>query len=140
MPCACSNRAAAALLPLPMPPVRPMISLSEKVIAIPTSPAQFKGRQYTEKGRQGCSAPASPSFALAGAPTQVEPLAGHLRPPPYCRSTRPGCERSPAAPESPAPPNRTEAVLLRANSVVGAPAGTPDRPGANDGPVKHQTP
>src|SRR5690606_42033745 len=83
MPCACSNRAAAALLPLPMPPVRPMISLSEKVIAIPTSPAQFKGRQYTEKGRQGCSAPASPSFAReAGAPTRVEPLAGHLRRPP----------------------------------------------------------
>src|SRR5690606_27521743 len=96
----------AALLPLPMPPVRPMISLSEKVIAIPTSPAQFKGRQYTEKGRQGCSAPASPSFAPeAGAPTRVEPLAGHLRlPPPTVGAPAPGCERSPAAPESPAHP------------------------------------
>src|SRR5690606_16338969 len=91
MPCACSNRAAAALLPLPMPPVRPMISQSSKVIAIPTSPAQFKRRQYTEKGGQGCSAPASPSFALAGAPTQVEPLAGHLRlPPPTVGAPAPG--------------------------------------------------
>src|SRR5690606_21302809 len=66
----------------------------EKVIAIPTSPAQFKGRQYTEKGRQGCSAPASPSFAPeAGAPTRVEPLAGHLRlPPPTVGAPAPGCE------------------------------------------------
>src|SRR5690554_7821015 len=104
MPCACSNRAAAALLPLPMPPVRPMISLSEKVIAIPTSPAQFKGRQYTEKGGQGCSAPASPSFTLAGAPTRVEPLAGHLRlPPPPTLGAPPPAPTRPRPPRQPPP-------------------------------------
>src|SRR5690554_5501719 len=121
MPCACSNRAAAALLPLPMPPVRPMISLSEKVIAIPTRPAQFKGRQYTEKGGQGCSArwdASSPGYEEAGFASELDPGSHRGGAPTVHRVQRP--------PDG--------------SSYVGAPAGTPDRPGANDGPVNHQTP